>query len=112
MPLYAQQRDLYALAAAEGSRHPGEEAALGVRTAYVFLDSADGLVERFYDAAACARARTELEALVADIRSQRFEVSPEPNRGLCGDCPARERLCSHPRELTLRDGPPTALQAA
>ncbi len=45
----------------------------------------------------------ELAAVAAGISEGRFEVTDRPERPLCFDCPARERLCVHGPELTLRD---------
>jgi ATP-dependent helicase/nuclease subunit A len=91
---YGVQRSIYALAAAGNAPR--------VRTAYVFLESAGEPVELELDAKALAAARRELEDLISAIQSRRFEVTPEPHAALCWDCPARERLCSHPKELTGR----------
>ena len=91
---YGVQRSIYALAAA-GERQR-------VRTAYVFLQRAGEPVELELDAAALATARQELEELIAGIEGGRFEVTAKPHAALCWDCPARERLCSHPKELTGR----------
>jgi hypothetical protein len=73
-----------------------------VRTVYVFLERAGEPVELELDAVALAAARQELEELIAGIEAGRFEVTPEPHAALCWDCPARARLCSHPKELTGR----------
>jgi hypothetical protein len=91
---YGVQRSVYALAAAGDAER--------VRTAYVFLERPDEPVEVELDADALAAARSELEAMVAGISSGRFEVTREPHIALCWDCPARERLCSHPLEVTSR----------
>ena len=91
---YGVQRSIYALAAARESKR--------VRTAYVFLERPSEPVELELDAAALATARQELEELIAGIEAGRFEVTPEPHAALCWDCPARARLCSHPKELTGR----------
>ncbi len=110
MATYETQRDLYALAASEGvARRDGEAPA--VRTAYAFLDSPGPALERVYDSEALAQARARLETLVAGIRTGSFDVSPAPHRGLCLECPARERLCSHPKELTLAEAPPSPAPA-
>ena len=46
----------------------------------------------------------ELDRLdIREIRYDRVEVTDRPHRALCADCPARERLCSYPIELTMRD---------
>jgi hypothetical protein len=46
-------------------------------------------------------ARAEIERLVAGVRGARFEVTATPHRALCHDCPARQRLCTHPPERTM-----------
>jgi len=91
---YRVQRGIYALAAARETQR--------VRTVYVFLERAGEPVELELDAVALAAARKELEELIAGIEAGRFEVTPEPHAALCWDCPARARLCSHPKELTGR----------
>jgi hypothetical protein len=89
----------------------GASAAGGVRTAYAFLDSAGPSLELAYTTESLADARSRLEGLVAGIRSESFDVTSTPNRSLCLDCPARERLCSHPSELTLAEAPAVAAAA-
>jgi ATP-dependent helicase/nuclease subunit A len=91
---YGVQRDVYALAVAG--------AAQRVRSAYVFLERADEPVVRELDPQDLAAARDQLEGLVGAIRRGEFAVTPEPHAALCWDCPARDRLCSHPPELTGR----------
>jgi hypothetical protein len=49
-----------------------------------------------------AAARSELERLVAGVERASFEVTDSPHWALCHDCPARQRLCSHSKELTGR----------
>src|SRR5262249_40766166 len=90
---YGVQRAIYALAAA------GSDDARG-RTAYAFLDHGGEVIVRDFDRDALAAARAELEELVAAVRAGRFEVTRRPHRALCWDCPARARLCSHPKEAT------------
>jgi ATP-dependent exoDNAse (exonuclease V) beta subunit len=94
---YATQRGLYALAA---SRLASSGAA--VRTAYSFLEAPERAVEHAFDDAALEAARDDLGSLIAGVRAADFEVTPEPHAALCHDCPARLRLCSHPREMTMR----------
>jgi ATP-dependent helicase/nuclease subunit A len=91
---YGVQRDVYALAVAGSAKR--------VRSAYVFLERADEPVVRDLDAQDLAAARDQLERLVGAIRRGEFGVTPEPHAALCWDCPARDRLCSHPPELTGR----------
>ena len=38
----------------------------------------------------------------AGIARGDFAPTAMPHAGLCATCPARERLCPHPRELKLR----------
>jgi ATP-dependent helicase/nuclease subunit A len=92
---YGVQRQIYALAAGGG-------AAEIVRTAYVFLERPDEPVELELDSPALAAARGELETMIASIRAGDFEVTPNPHRALCWDCPARARLCSHDKDATGR----------
>ena len=94
-PEYLLQRRLYAIAAAEGL------GSTEIETAYVFLDAADNPLTASFDAAALELARGQIEAVVAEVRAGRFDVTPAPGYSLCHDCPARERLCSYPPELTM-----------
>jgi ATP-dependent helicase/nuclease subunit A len=94
---YQTQRDLYALAAsARGAP---------VETAYVFLERPERPVRESFDEAALQEARSRTEALLGELERGEFAVTDGPHRGLCHDCPARERLCSHGPELTMRDSP-------
>ncbi len=90
---YAVQRRIYALAAAAGGP---------VRTVFAFLDSGGYPVAAEHDASDLTDARSEIEELVAGVRAGRFAVTDSPHWALCHDCPARERLCSHDKELTGR----------
>jgi pimeloyl-ACP methyl ester carboxylesterase len=45
-------------------------------------------------------ARAHVDELVAGVGDGRFEVTASPHWALCHDCPARRRLCSHPKERT------------
>jgi len=94
MARYEVQRDIYALAALRRYGRP-------VRVAYVFLESpGEPLVERFEPAASAALGE-QLAAVCAEIAGGSFDVTDKPERALCHDCPARERLCVHPPERTL-----------
>jgi ATP-dependent helicase/nuclease subunit A len=95
---YATQRAIYALAAREALA--GDEPR-AVRTAYCFLERPEQPVEHRFEGEDLELARSELEELVAGVRSGRFEVTSAPHRALCFDCPARARLCSHPPEVTM-----------
>ncbi len=102
---YETQRDLYALAAASAAE------AETARTAFVFLERPDEPVVREHDAAAIAATRERLEALVAGIAAERFEVTPNPHRELCHDCPARRRLCVYSYEQTMGEPEPEPARA-
>ncbi|MGI8460118.1 MAG: UvrD-helicase domain-containing protein, partial [Solirubrobacterales bacterium] len=97
MPAYETQRDLYALASAR---------ALGVaevRTAFVFLEAPEEPVVRDHDEQAVAATRERLEALAAGVAAGRFEVTANPHRELCQDCPARPRLCVYETVQTMAE---------
>lgn len=89
---YAAQREIYALAVAEALDAPR------VEVAYVFLERPDEPARATLDAPALATARSRLTATVERIGSGEFPPAPAPERtaALCGDCPARGRLCSGP----------------
>ncbi|MFN8151981.1 MAG: UvrD-helicase domain-containing protein [Solirubrobacterales bacterium] len=93
---YELQRSLYAaaVAAATGAR--------SVRAAYVFLERPDEPVVATLGPDEIEVGRERIEAVVARIRAGHFEATREPHHDLCHDCPARARLCPHPRELTGR----------
>jgi RecB family exonuclease len=92
---YSIQRDLYALAAAARGAP--------VETAYAFLERADEPVRESFGEAELEAARDRVEAVLERLAAGRFEVTDRPHQALCADCPARERLCSYPIELTMRD---------
>ncbi len=94
---YETQRDIYALAAAS-RRAP-------VETAYVFLERPDEPVRQTIDAGALDAARSRTEELLKDLARGEFEVTRNPHRALCYDCPAAERLCSHAKGDRMRDDP-------
>jgi ATP-dependent helicase/nuclease subunit A len=94
---YAVQQDLYALAAGVLGRP--------VETAYLFLERPEAAVRESFGEAELEAARGRIEAVLERLGAGRFEVTDRPHRALCHDCPARERLCSHPIELTMRDSP-------
>ncbi|HEV2074721.1 MAG TPA: PD-(D/E)XK nuclease family protein, partial [Thermoleophilaceae bacterium] len=93
---YRLQRRIYALAAL---RRYGK----AVRVAYVFLERPDDPVEERFEPEDAERLARELAATTGGIVGGRFEVTDAPERPLCLDCPARERLCVHGPELTMRD---------
>jgi ATP-dependent exoDNAse (exonuclease V) beta subunit len=96
MARYDVQRRIYALAALRRyGRH--------VRVSYVFLERPDRPVEARFSPTDAPGITDELETMARGVSAGRFEVTSRPERSLCFDCPARERLCVHGPELTLRD---------
>jgi hypothetical protein len=93
---YATQRTVYALAALR-------DGAPRVEVAYCFLERpAEPVAATFapHDAPALAE---RLARLAEGVVQGRYPVTDRPHRELCGDCPGRAALCSHPEALTLRD---------
>ena len=100
---YATQRVVYALAALQ-------DGAEQVDVAYCFLErSAEPVVRRF--TAADAAALTEqVVSLARGVLEERYPVTDQPHRELCGDCPGRRALCSHPESRTLAPAPGRPLE--
>jgi ATP-dependent exoDNAse (exonuclease V) beta subunit len=98
MSHYGVQRDVYALAASGDGVRP-------VTTAYVFLERPDDPILERDEPGKLESARDRLTSLIEGIRSGDFPVTDTPHIGICRECPARERLCSHPLELTGRSLP-------
>jgi ATP-dependent helicase/nuclease subunit A len=94
---YRVQRDLYALAAAARGTP--------VETAYVFLERPERTATGSFAENELNAARARIEDLLARLAGGDFDVTDRPHAALCHDCPARERLCSHGPEATLRDSP-------
>jgi ATP-dependent exoDNAse (exonuclease V) beta subunit len=94
---YATQRGLYALAASRLGSRTGS-----VRTAYCFLEAPGQPVEHAFNAAALDAARGAVERLIAGVEAAEFDVTPTPHAALCHDCPARLRLCSYDKDMTMR----------
>jgi RecB family exonuclease len=92
---YATQRLVYALAGLRGG-------AERVEVVHCFLERPEQLASATYTAADADRLEAELLELAAGVVDGRFEPSPTPNLELCGDCPGRAALCSHPEEVTLQ----------
>jgi hypothetical protein len=95
---YATQRAVYALAALQGG-------AARVEVAHVALERPGEPATAVYDATDVAALAERLLALADGILAGRHPVTAEPHRDLCGDCPGRRSLCSHPEEMTLRPPP-------
>ena len=89
---YATQRRVYALAALRAGAPRAE-------VAYAFLEQPENPVcESFGEAEELVAA---LAATAGGMLAEDWSVTADPHRELCGDCPGRERLCSHPEERTL-----------
>ncbi len=95
---YATQRIVYALAALR-------DGAPAVEVAYAFLERPDAPVTATFTPKDIPALAEQLTNLAEGVLEQRHPVAAEPHRGLCGDCPGRKTLCSHPEELTLRELP-------
>jgi hypothetical protein len=76
-----------------------------VETAYVFLERPDPAVRESFGEAELESARGRIEAVLERLASGRFDVTHNPHRALCLDCPARERLCSHATADQMREEP-------
>jgi RecB family exonuclease len=94
---YEVQRDLYALAASSRGAP--------LQTAYVFLEQPGEPIVETFGPEDLEQARARIEAIVERLGEGHFEVTPQPHAALCHDCPARHRLCSYPKELTMRESP-------
>jgi ATP-dependent exoDNAse (exonuclease V) beta subunit len=92
---YGVQRDLYALAALRAG-------APRVDVVYAYLARPDEPVTRSYTAADAPALTRRLAALTGRIAAGDFTPTDMPHADLCATCPARDRLCPHPRELKLR----------
>ena len=86
---YAAQREVYALAVADGERP--------VRAVHLFLEGADEPVAQEFGAAELASARQRLDSLIGRMRGGDFEPTDEPTSAICFGCPAAARLCPHPK---------------
>ena len=93
---YATQRLVYALAVLLTG-------AARVDVAHVFLERPQEPVLAMFTAAERPELVAELEALTADVRARRFEVTAEPMRAVCSGCPAQGGLCSWAVAMTRRE---------
>ncbi|MBA3300249.1 MAG: UvrD-helicase domain-containing protein, partial [Thermoleophilaceae bacterium] len=98
MASYDVQRRIYALAAL---RRFGR----AVRVAYVFLERPGEPVVERYGPEDVEAIEASLAEHTRGIEAGEFAVTAAPHRALCFDCPARERLCIHGPEETMRDAP-------
>ncbi len=95
---YETQRLVYALAALRAG-------AETVEVAYCLLEQPDEPVNVIYRATDAPDLAHRLTALARGIIEHDYPVTDTPHRELCGDCPGREKLCSHPQSRTLRPPP-------
>jgi ATP-dependent helicase/nuclease subunit A len=95
---YETQRLVYALAALRAG-------APQVDVAYCLLERPDEPVQRTYTARDAPELANALATLAHGVLNHHYEVTQTPHRELCGDCPGRHALCSHPQSRTLRPPP-------
>jgi hypothetical protein len=69
---------------------------------YAYLARPDEPVTRSYAADDEPALTARLAALTGRIAAGDFAPTDTPHADLCATCPARDRLCPHPRELKLR----------
>jgi ATP-dependent exoDNAse (exonuclease V) beta subunit len=92
---YRTQRLVYALAALR-------DGATRVEVVHAFLERPHEPVAIEFTADDEAALTAQLQTLAQGILDERFEVTDDPHRDLCGDCPARRALCSWDESMTLR----------
>jgi ATP-dependent helicase/nuclease subunit A len=95
---YETQRLVYALAALRAG-------APAVEVAYCLLESPDEPITTLYTAQDAPDLADALAKLAHGLLTHHYEVTQAPHRELCGACPGRHALCSHPQSLTLRPPP-------
>jgi len=94
-PDYELQRHLYAAAVAAAT---GSASTTAV---YCYLQAPGDPIVATLDRAAIDAGLGAVERVVGSIRAGDFAPTADPGPALCHDCPARERLCPYPREITL-----------
>jgi ATP-dependent exoDNAse (exonuclease V) beta subunit len=95
---YETQRLVYALAALRAG-------AARTDVAYALLEQPDEPVVTTYTQADAPELAHRLSTLADGILHHHYPVTDTPHRELCGDCPGRLALCSHPQSKTLRPPP-------
>ncbi len=96
---YDGQRLVYALAALRNG-------APRVEVAHCYLERPDAPATAVYRPPDAAGLSERLVMLAGGLLAGRFSVTDTPHRELCGSCPGRRALCSHPETLTLRPAEP------
>jgi RecB family exonuclease len=95
---YETQRLVYALAALRAG-------AQRVEVAYCLLERPGEPVTTTFTAQDAPELADALQDLARGLMHHEYAVTSEPHRELCGDCPGRTALCSHPQSATLRPPP-------
>ena len=91
---YAAQRLVYALAALRAG-------APRVEVAHCYLEQPDAPAAAVYAAAEAPALVEALVGLSAGLLAGDFTPTATPHLELCGSCPGRHSLCSHPETATL-----------
>jgi ATP-dependent exoDNAse (exonuclease V) beta subunit len=92
---YAAQRLVYALAALR-------DGAPRVEVAHCYLERPDAPATAGYSETEALALTEQLVGLAGGLLAGDFAPTDTPHRELCGSCPGRRALCSHPESLTLR----------
>jgi len=95
---YAGQRLVYALAALRNG-------ATRVEVAHCYLERPDEPAIAVFGPADADGLAEQLVGLAGGLLAGDFSATAAPHRELCGSCPGRRALCSHPEALTLRPAP-------
>jgi ATP-dependent exoDNAse (exonuclease V) beta subunit len=98
---YAGQRLVYALAALRGG-------APRVEVAHCYLERPDEPATAVFTAADADALAERLVRSARGLLAGDFAPTATPHRDLCGTCPGRAALCSHPESRTLRPLEPGA----
>ncbi len=91
---YAIQRLVYALAALR-------DGAPRVEVAHCYLERPDAPATAVYGPGDTRTLAEELARRAGGLLAGDFAPTPQPHRELCGSCPGRRALCSHPEAATL-----------
>ncbi|HET6551433.1 MAG TPA: UvrD-helicase domain-containing protein [Solirubrobacter sp.] len=95
---YETQRIVYALATLRAGADRTD-------VAYALLERPQEPVIMSYTQADAPELAHRLSTLAHGILHHHYPVTDTPHRELCGDCPGRLALCSHPQSRTLRPPP-------
>ncbi len=92
---YTLQRLVYALAALR-------DGAPRVEVAHCYLERPDAPATVVYGPSDAQTLAGELARRAGGLLEGDFRPTPEPHRELCGSCPGRRAMCSHPEAVTLK----------